>query len=156
MARLFLRWPIIIGALATASLLVMLCVGLAWVTRPSGAAPATAILNIIAAPTLTYPPTQVVSGTQQAAGTAFPSPPPGVIALGAFVQVTGTGGSGLRLREAPELNGKVLILAGEAEVFRVEDGPKDADGYTWWYLVGPYDKERKGWGVVNYLQAVNP
>jgi hypothetical protein len=39
----------------------------------------------------------------------------------------------------------------------VEDGPKDVDGFTWWYLVGPYDASRRGWAVSNYLSVVqNP
>ncbi len=45
----------------------------------------------------------------------------------------------------------MLLLGTEAEVFKVEDGPMEADGYTWWYLVGPFDPDRKGWGVADYL-----
>ncbi len=154
--HLLLRWPIILGALGVASGLVILCLGLAWMSRPAGRPPATARLNIIAAPGLTPPPTETQGGPSTPTGTVFPTPPPGVIALGAFVQVNGTGGAGLRLREAAGLDAKVMLLAGEAEVFRVEDGPQEADGSTWWYLVGPYDDTRRGWGVANYLQAVEP
>jgi len=50
-----------------------------------------------------------------------------------------------------------LLLGSEAEVFRVQDGPREVDGYTWWYLVGPFDETRRGWAVANYLQIVqNP
>jgi hypothetical protein len=73
------------------------------------------------------------------------------------VQIIGTGGDGLRLRDQPGLDGKVLLLGSEAEVFRVQDGPREVDGYTWWYLVGPFDETRRGWAVANYLQIVqNP
>ncbi len=73
------------------------------------------------------------------------------------MQVVGTGGTGLRLRDEAGLNGKVNTLGGEAEVFQVKDGPKDLDGYTWWYLVGPYDANRRGWAVANYLKIIqNP
>jgi hypothetical protein len=60
-------------------------------------------------------------------------------------------------REQPGLEAPVLLLGAEAEVFRVEQGPQDADGYVWWYLVGPYDPARLGWAVANYLEVVqNP
>ena len=77
--------------------------------------------------------------------------------VGAYVQVTGTGGDGLRLRDQPGLNGNVLLVASEAEVFRLEDGPVEMDGYTWWSLIGPFDETRRGWGVANYLEIIqNP
>jgi hypothetical protein len=82
---------------------------------------------------------------------------PGVIAVGAYVQITGTGGDGLRLRTDPGLNSEVRLLGAEAEVFQVNEGPQEADGYTWWYLVGPYDSSRRGWAVANFLAIVqNP
>ena len=83
--------------------------------------------------------------------------PTWVIAVGAYVQISGTGGDGLRLRTDPGLDSEVRILGAESEVFQVEDGPKDVDGFTWWYLVGPYDASRRGWAVSNYLSVVqNP
>jgi beta-xylosidase len=39
-------------------------------------------------------------------------------------------------------------------VFRVDDGPQEADGYQWWHLVAPYDENRAGWAVVNYLSPL--
>ena len=48
-------------------------------------------------------------------------------------------------------------MASEAEIFIVKDGPIEADGYTWWYLLGPFDETRNGWAVSNYLVlAQNP
>ena len=85
---------------------------------------------------------------------APPSPVPGLISIGAYVQVGGTGGDGLRLRLAPGLASQVRLLGSEAEVFRVDEGPIEMDGYTWWYLVGPFDESRHGWGVSNYLLQV--
>jgi hypothetical protein len=154
----FLNWKVLLGAVAVAASL-LLCSALVLMIGRAAApnqAPATAVLQIIAAPTATA----TLAGGEPAAGatgTVIPTPPPGVLAMGAYVQVVGTGGSGLRMREEPSLNGKVLTLGGESEVFRIEDGPKEQDGYTWWYLVGPFDANRKGWAVVNYLQVVqNP
>jgi hypothetical protein len=77
--------------------------------------------------------------------------------MDAYVQISGTGGDGLRLRVEPGLKSEVRILGAEDEVFEVKDGPREADGFTWWYLVGPYDQTRRGWAVSNYLQVVqNP
>jgi hypothetical protein len=45
----------------------------------------------------------------------------------------------------------------EAEVFQVKDGPKEADGYTWWFLVALYDETLNGWAVGDFLQVIqNP
>jgi hypothetical protein len=77
--------------------------------------------------------------------------------LGAFVQVTGTGGDGLRMRSKPGLDGEILFLGLEDEVFRVDGGPQEADGFIWWLLVAPYDETIQGWAVSNYLEIVqNP
>jgi len=61
------------------------------------------------------------------------------------------------LRSEPGLKGTVRFLGLEAEVFQVYDGPQQADGYTWWFLVAPYDANVQGWAVANYLNVVqNP
>jgi hypothetical protein len=82
--------------------------------------------------------------------------PAGEIAVGAYVQITGTQGDGLRLRSGPGLATTQLFLGGDAEVFQVRDGPKEADGYIWWYLVAPYDESRAGWAAANFLSVVPP
>lgn len=152
--RLFLTGRTLAGAVVFACLLLTVTLLLAWLTRParSNRAVATAMLQII--PAATQTPTPAPDAANPGSGTAAPTPLPGAIAQGGFVQVTGTGGDGLRLRDAAGLSGKVVLVASEAEVFKVEDGPKELDGYTWWYLVGPFDAQRRGWAVVNYLQAV--
>jgi hypothetical protein len=77
--------------------------------------------------------------------------------VGAYVQITGTGGDGLRLRADPGLEGEVRFLALESEIFQVTDGPRQEGDYTWWFLVAPYDDKVKGWAVANYLTIVqNP
>ncbi len=115
----------------------------------------TAAVNIIAAPSATPPlPTLAPSATPS------PTPPvPGLtpLAVGDYVQVAGTGIDGLRVRSEPGLGGDILYLAIESEVFKVEDGPREVDGYTWWYVVEPYKQAVKGWVVANYLaQIQNP
>jgi hypothetical protein len=145
-----------------AFLLLAVSLILLLLTRPSQQAlvPVTAVVTVIPAPTAVPPtPTSlpVQSPTPASTSDLPPSPPPGVIATGAYVQITGTAGDGLRLRTDPGLNADVRILGAEAEVFLVQDGPRQVDGYTWWYLVGPYDSTRRGWAVSNYLAVVqNP
>ncbi len=152
--KVLLTPPVMIGALGLACLLTL--VTLAWVgfsaSRPSadvGFVPAN--LTLIPAPTSTpiAPPTATLDPL---AGTVTPSA--GVVAVGAYVQITGTDGVGLRLRAAPGLGGAQLFLGADAEVFQVKDGPKDADGYSWWYLVAPYDETRAGWAAANFLSVV--
>jgi hypothetical protein len=79
---------------------------------------------------------------------------PELIVIGSNVEVQGTGGAGLRIRQNPGLSQRVLFLADENEVFLVNDGPIEMDGYTWWYLVSPSDATRVGWGVADYLKVV--
>lgn len=117
--------------------------------------PATAVLNVIEVPYATMTP---IIPTQTSDVTSSsdvpPSPPPGDISLGITVQITGTGGDGLRLRSSPGLDGKVLYLGFEGEVFQVLEGPQEADGYTWWYLSAPYDEKVQGWAVSNFISVL--
>ena len=73
---------------------------------------------------------------------------------GDFVQITGTSGDGLRLRSEPGRSYRVNFIGMDAEVFEVIDGPIEEDGFTWWHLEAPYDKNRTGWSVDEYLQIV--
>lgn len=75
-----------------------------------------------------------------------------IIQVGSYVKISGTGGSGLRLREEPSLNGEVVFLGLEDEIFLVKDGPEDRDGYLWWYLEAPANDTRSGWAAANFLQ----
>jgi hypothetical protein len=77
-----------------------------------------------------------------------------VIAVGSYVEVTGTGTVGLRLRDNPGLNGETKFLGIDTEVFKIIDGPQQVDGYSWWHLASPSDETRHGWAVANYLTAI--
>jgi hypothetical protein len=154
--RRLLTLPVILSASGLACLLTLAT--LAWFgfsASPPGAdlgfAPAD--LTLIPAPTST-PPTTPTLTPDPLVGT--PTAPAGVIAVGVYVQITGTGGDGLRLRSAPSLTGEQLFLGEDAEVFQVRDGPKEANGYTWWYLVAPYDESRAGWAAAKFLSVVPP
>jgi len=131
-----------------------------WATRQelSPEQQATAVMNLIKAPTPTQPLPTASPTTSLTPTAGIPPPPPlGAIAIDDYVQVTGTGGDGLRFRQEPGLGAQIMFLGAEAEIFKVADGPREVDGFTWWYLVGPYDENRAGWVVSNYLVVVqNP
>jgi hypothetical protein len=144
---------LVIGAL-------ILTLAVLWFNRsaPASPGPPTAIITMIPAPTPTLPgttPTPLVSPTP----TNRPDPTliPGTIDIGAFVQIVGTGGDGLRLRRSPGLESEALFLGSESEVFEVQDGPQISDDFTWWFLVAPFDENRRGWAVAPYLAVIqNP
>ncbi len=73
------------------------------------------------------------------------------IVIGQLVQIHGTGGIGLRLRNAPSLEAEINLVAPENEIYEVRNGPSEADGYRWWYLINPYDEDLEGWAVEQYL-----
>jgi len=155
----FLNGWVIGGALIFGLILAAATAGVVLSTRPgpSPSGETTAIVNIIRAPTATpIPPTLPPTPSPTPETPVPPAPEPGEIALETTVQITGTGGDGLRLRTEPGLKSEVRLLGGEAEVFMVKDGPQEADGFTWWYLVGLYDSGRRGWAVANYLAVVQP
>jgi hypothetical protein len=151
----FLHPWIIIGSIFIGLALLASTVIVLVLTRPSPAAanlPPTAIITLIAMPTDTLPPpTPTPPDPETPVPTEGPLPEPGDVALGSLVQISGTGGDGLRLRVEPGLDGEVRLLGLEAEVFQVSDGPREVDGFTWWFLVAPFDETRSGWAVSNYL-----
>ncbi len=121
---------------------------LLWNTRsdPYPGVSGTAVVNIIYSPTDT--PIPIVT-TQELEPTGIPSD--STISVGQQIQISGTGGSGLRLRFQAGLNSEVRLLGAEGEIFLVMDGPQEVDGYTWWYLENPQDRNRRGWAVADYL-----
>ncbi len=150
---------VIIGSLLIAGILSLL--GLYWLSlsqaKPRSLPPSTAAVTVIPAATATssivVPPTNTPSPTLPAP----PSPVPGTIVIGGFVQITGTGSEGLNMREEPSLDANIRYLGFEAEVFEVREGPVEAAGFVWWYLVGFSDESRNGWAVANYLDVIqNP
>jgi hypothetical protein len=84
------------------------------------------------------------------------APLPGIIGIGSSVQISGTDGSGLNIREQAGLGSQVRFVALDSEVFEIGDGPVELDEITWWYLVTPLDEQRSGWAAANYLSLVIP
>ena len=148
---LFNRW-VILGAMLLAGFLLLITaisIGLTSVRQSSNVGFAPADLTVIPAPTGTSgaPPTPTIDPF------ASPTSPAG-IAIGNYVQITGTEGQGLRIRAEPGLGGEFQFLAYDAEVFVVQDGPREVDGYVWWYLTAPYDETRVGWAAADFLTYV--
>jgi hypothetical protein len=112
------------------------------------------VVLVIAPPTstpLALPTTQPTPTLKAELNTPAPN---AQIKVGDFVQIAGTGGDGLRVRSGAGVQNPPLFLGMESEVFQVNEGPKEADGITWWYLVAPYDENRKGWAASNYLTVI--
>ena len=149
------RW-VILGALVIAGLLLLATLILIGWTSPRfapdvGFAPAD--LTMIPAPTHTpnILPTSTLDPVSAAA-----TPEVDVIAAGGYVQINGTEGDGLRIRSSHGLNADTVFRGEEAEVFIVKEGPQTADGYTWWYVVAPYDETRAGWAASEFLAVIPP
>jgi hypothetical protein len=154
--RRYLTPWVLLGAVGTALvfLTVTILILLASRSAPAPKGVPTAALYVIPAPTDTLPvPTVVLLPTATPTSEVRPPPPAGVIAVGSYVEVTGTGTVGLRMRDNPGLSGETKFLGMDAEVFKITDGPREVDGYTWWHLVAPFDEARQGWAVANYLSA---
>jgi hypothetical protein len=149
--QLFNKWVILGALLLTGFLLLItaISIGLTAAHQSSevGFAPADVTMIPASTSTSSAPPTPTIDPF------ASPTSPAG-IAVGNYVQITGTEGQGLRIRKAPGLDGEFEFLAYDSEVFTVQDGPRDVDGYVWWYLVAPYDDSRVGWAAADFLTYV--
>lgn len=146
---------VLLGALAIG--LILTCITLLYIVtaRPALPDPAAGVraLTRISAPTSTA---YVFTATAELVEwTPTPQPSatsaPGQIGVGGYVQISGTGGDGLRLRTHPGLDAPLLFLGYDTEIFQVTDGPVERDGRIWWALVSPYDPTRAGWAVQDYL-----
>ncbi len=145
---------VLLGAITLFALIV-----LGYFTRQAQVSipPATPILILINAPTasitITPPPE-----TAEPANTSTPTLSPeasGSLSLGRLVEVYGTEGDGLRMRDNVGLDSKIVFVAVESEVFELRDGPVQKDGYEWWFLVNPYNLDKTGWAVSTYLQPID-
>jgi hypothetical protein len=96
-------------------------------------------------------PTPAPTGTEAPAPTPTISPD---IVVGGYVQVSGTEGIGVSLREEPDVASNRVAIGYEGDVLVVVDGPRQLGGYTWWLLQLPDDEALSGWAVGNYLEPV--
>ena len=154
--RFLSPWTIL-GGFFLAVFLFGVLLALLWGLRPEQrvAPSGTSMIYWIAAPTITEPaPNLPPTHTPTPEASIPEAPPAGIIVVGSYVQISGTGVDGLRLRAAPGLDQPIKFVGIESEVFRIADGPKDIDEYTWFYLIAPYDETVRGWAVSNYLLPI--
>jgi hypothetical protein len=71
-----------------------------------------------------------------------------------YVQISGTGGNGLRLRADPGTDSDVRFIAAELEVFKIIGGPIQMGDYVWYQLIAPYDENRQGWAASDFLRVI--
>jgi hypothetical protein len=116
--------------------------------RPS---PALIIWTPTAAPMLAIDSSATPgAGAEPEAGTRLAP----TVAVGDYVQVTGTGGYGLSLRSGPGENYTRMDVAMEGEVFIVVDGPAVGGGSEWWKIRDHEDEAREWWAVASFLEPV--
>jgi hypothetical protein len=141
-------WPLGIG-------LGLAAAAVAWTAlfaAPLPSLPADAVapyFTVYPPPSFTPVPPTLTATPFHTPTTALPTVIPGTIGIGVRVEVTE---DGLRLRGSPSLTGEILSQASAHELFTIVEGPRQADGYTWWLLQGVFDTDRQGWAVENYLQ----
>jgi len=150
--RLLSPWTVI-GSLGIAAVLLLVTlIVIGWTTPRISPEVGFAPADVTLIPAPTHTPN--VTATPTIDPLLTPVPPAGSITVGGYVQISGTQGEGLRIRRAPGLNSETAFRGEEAEVFTVQDGPRDADGHVWWYLVARYDESRAGWGAADWLIVV--
>jgi len=143
-------WTVLGAVMIAGCLLTATVLAIGWVNpRPAGNEGFT-----IADVTIIPPPTSTPTTAPTAVPVGTPAPTQTEIAVGVYVQITGTEGAGLRIRSAPGLTTETVFRGEESETFQVKDGPRDADGHTWWYIVAPYDETRAGWAAADFLAVV--
>ena len=149
--QLFNKW-VLLGAFLLAGLLLLITaisIGITSARQNISVGFTPAAITVIPAPSST-PNVTATATIDPFAPTATATG----IAVGNYVQISGTEGEGLRIRAEPGLNGDFQFLGYDSEVFIVQDGPREADGFTWWYLVAPYDESRVGWAAADFLSYV--
>ncbi|HNS51482.1 MAG TPA: SH3 domain-containing protein [Anaerolineae bacterium] len=161
-------WLLVTAAVVIA---ILLCVALVLIVRALRAQPevtptaentvasaATSLPDVMttSTPITAILPTEPVSPTATVVipGVATPSPVVYTeIAAGAQVTVQGTGGRGLNIRVSPTTSANLTGSAKDGDVLTVLEGPREADGYTWWKVRTEAGKE--GWAAANFL-ALKP
>jgi len=108
----------------------------------------TLTLTVTLTPTDTPTPTHTPTPTPTTSPTITPKPD---ISVGGYVQVTGTGADGLRLRSDAGKNYDMLKLLKDGDLLKVIGEPRQADGLWWWHL--ELADGTLGWAADEYLVA---
>jgi len=145
-------WPAL--GIAAGVIAVLLLLGVGAATRAGQAAQPAAPPAVIRIPRPSVTPTPAATVVPTPTATPQVLGPAGPVVLGDLIEVFGTSGDGVRLRSAPNLEGTINGLGMDSDVFQVDQGPVEAEGHVWWYLVNPYDTARQGWAVAEYLRPL--
>ncbi|MHC1785065.1 MAG: SH3 domain-containing protein [Anaerolineaceae bacterium] len=146
---------IIPGAIIFMGILFGLCGLTLWIISPDTAAQEPQISAITSIPASTSTPQPAPGSEGNVTEEDGSSVDTSGIALELYVQITNTGGDGLKLRSGPGTSSPARFLGKEGEVFQVKDGPRIADGFTWWFLVTPYDEHRSGWAASDFFLLID-
>jgi len=94
---------------------------------------------------------RVVATPSTVAGAGTPGTTGGPITNGSKVVVTGTGSTGVNMRDAATTSGKIVTTLAEGATLTVTGDSVTADSYTWWPVTDA--KGNKGFVVADYLKA---
>jgi hypothetical protein len=86
--------------------------------------------------------------------TSAPSPTPAAIAPGATVVVQGTAPERLNLRSRPTTGSGIIATLRDGTVLAVTEGPREAEGYTWWRVRTA--NGQTGWAAEQWLALQMP
>ena len=151
-------WPIAGVAVGSLASILVFAIGSLGRTALASRVYPTPLATVIPYASATSAARTEVPVVDQPTANGTPTRPPsgpGDFRPGELVEVFGTEGGGLRVRNEPSVNSVVNIVALENEVFEVRGGPTLADGYVWWFLVNPYDIAKQGWAVGDFLRPLD-
>ncbi|MBN1886623.1 MAG: hypothetical protein JW850_01480 [Thermoflexales bacterium] len=149
-------WPLPWWSTLSLVLLVALVTALAWIgltlsQRPPAPAELPTPIFII----VTSLPGGASAPGQSQPETEATQPAPGQARPGDVVQVSDTGGLGVRLRAGPGVLYETLKIVPEGSRLELVGEARQADDHVWRLVRDPTDGVQ-GWMVVDYLQVIAP
>ena len=121
-------------------------IGLKPLSSATDAAPTARVITITPSPVI---PTPTLLPEQVVPTLVIASPTPTGLYIGGSAIVAGTGSS-LRLRSDPGLQSTTLKTVDDGTRLKILEGPRDADGLTWWRLEDAADGAQ-GWAAEKFL-----
>jgi hypothetical protein len=123
-------------------------IGLKPLSSATGAPPTARVITITPSPVIPTP-TLAPAALPIASPPAIASPTPAGLYIGGGAVVAGTGSS-LRLRSDPGLQSTTLKTVDDGTRLKILEGPREADGLTWWRLEDAADGAQ-GWAAEKFL-----